>query len=518
MSLISSINIAQQALSVNQAALTVVANNISNVDTEGYSKQRVNLASMASDAAAANPTAQANSLHGVTITDIQRYADDFLESYYRSTNSTNSYLNQYTNVSSNIETITDTLQDSGLSNALDDFYTQAASLADGPSNATTRQSFIQAARNVCLVFNSTSENLKNLETSLVGDYGVAGSLGASQINVLTGNVNDLLDNIASVNSSIIKTNVSGISISSLLDQRDILLKKLSDLVPTNITIESTGTATVALGGIKLVSGMNINGHLELTSSNSQPPVTFNVVKDGTTVVGNVNSLINSGSIGAILDACGPATSSNLTIAGTLKGLDDMASGFASIMNTIQTGDPNGDHSFALNIASNGTMEVADDPIFVNKDSSTVSTTGISAANITINSAVLANANLIAAARVAQGTTYNDYKDSRGNNTNASLIVASRSNVYATEMSNNTIEGCLVNFVGNIQTKSNNLQTNATNQSLVLDQVSSKLESTTGVNLDEELADLIKYQRGYQAAARVFSICNSLMDDLIHLGQ
>lgn len=518
MSLISSLNIAQQALSVNQSALTVVANNIANVGTDGYSKQKVNLASITSNYSAANPTEQANALHGVTIQDIQRYSDDFLESYYRNNNSSHSYLNEYTTISSSIETMTNTLQNGGLSTALDSFYNAASALSDNPSSATTRENFIQAAKNVCLIFNSTSENLGDIENSLVGSYGVGGSMEASQISGLTKNVNTLLDNIASVNESIIKTNMGGTSVSSLLDQRDALLKKLSDLIPADVNIESTGTATVSLGGVSLISGVEVKGYMELESSNTQPPVTVNIVKDGETIAKNVNSKIYSGSIGAILDACGPAASSNLTIAGTLKGLDDMASGFASIMNTIQMGDPNGDGSFALNIANNGKMEIADDPIFVNGDSPTTSTANISAANIAINSDVLANSNLIAAARVTAGTPYIEYQNATGNNTNASLIVSSRSNIYTTEMNNNTIEGCLVNFVGDIQTKSDNLQTNLENQSLVCDEVSARLESATGVNLDEELTDLIKFQRGYQAAARVFDICSSLMEELIHLGQ
>lgn len=517
MSLISSINIAQQALSVNQAALSVISNNISNASTTGYSKLKVNLSSIINTTpSAGNTISQANSLGGVEITSIERYSDAFLQNYYRKENSLQNYYSQYSDIATSIQNVTDEFNDNGLTTALNAFYTAANTLSSNPKDSTARETYVQSAQNLALMFNSTAKNLTDMKTSLVGNSNLPGSLESSQLYYSTKDANNLLDQISAVNYDIIRTNANGSSSSSLLDQRDQLLSKLSEMMPITATEQENGTAKVTLGNYTLIEGDHTSAYLELDQTTDiNNPVTFRLVDgDGAEIAKNINSSMNSGTIGATLDATG-SNSSKLTITGVLKSLDTLASGFASVINTIQTGDPNGDGSFPLSIdPTTGLLTPATENIF---QASTGKTDPITAANIAVNPVVLNNSGQVAAGRVAKGTAATDYQQAYGNNSNMKLVLASQSKTYDV-LDYKTATGFLVDVAGNVTTKANNIDANLSNQTNVVDSIKTKLNSETGVNLDEELSNLIVYQRAYQASARVFSVCSSLMEELVNLGK
>lgn len=553
MTLISSLNVAKQALSVNESAMTVISNNIANVNTEGYSKLRVNLASVINTSASSTPDnvyTKINALSGVEIASIQRYSNTYLQNYYWGANSDNSYYNEYSTIASNIESLTNELQDSGLSDALSNFYKAVNSLSNTPSDATARENYISAAQTVCSVFNSVSNNLSSIQENLVGS---AASNDGSEIDGTVDQVNDLLDKIANVNSSIIKTGggKGSTTASSLLDQRDALVTQLSSLVNVNSALNDNGTVDISLGTFDLVNGGSTTGHLKaLNSTNPDGTIkpTIDIVdKKGTTLYTDVNSSVTGGSLGAILDVCG-TDSSNLTVGSVFDSLNTLAQSFANIMNTIQTGDPNGNGSVAMCLDSTGKSLIeAQQNIFVNNQTvtTTVSTTttgvvtttinsssvGVTAANLSINQNILSNRNLISAARLSQ-SEYQEYlatgKHSAdiGNNSNVTLMQNSRTNNYnatfdsggnETDLGGTTMENFLSNFVGDVGTKVENIDTSSKTQSSVLSSIKNQLSEDTGVNLDEELTDLIKYQRAYEAAARVFSTCSDVLQELVNLG-
>lgn len=522
MTLLSSINIAKQSLSVNQAAITTVSNNITNMDTDGYSKVKVNLASVVNyTPSAGNTMAQANSLSGVEIANVQRYSDSYMQSYYRQENSQFNYLSQYSSIAGTLEGITNELNGTGLASTLSAFYTAAGTLANSPNDATARQSYMQQAQNVSIQFNQTSNNLANIKESLVGDPNAtsSASLESSQIYSAVQDVNNLLDQIAKVNFDIIKTNNGSTSSTSLLDQRDALVNKLSSLIPITATEQPNGTVAVSLGNNVLVNSPTVTGHLKVSSGDDTTPAIISIVDPNdtsTSIVGNVNSDITSGSIGAVLDLCG-SNSGKLTISGIMKNLDILASGFAGVMNAIQNGDPNSDQSVAMALDANGKLTRSTQNLFVSSDATDPV---ISASNISVNPLIVANTNYIAAARISKadydaGAT--TYQQQVGNNTNMTMVSASRSTTYGS-LGNTSVEKYLANTVGNVGTQVENLNTNLENQTLVLGEVTTTLQSKIGVNLDEELTDLIKYQRAYQASARIFSVCSDLLGELVNLGK
>lgn len=567
MSLLSSINIAQQALTINQAAITAVSNNIANVDTDGYSKLRAGQAAVVNyTPAAGNAVSVAESCGGVKLTEVSRYSDWYLQSYYWQENTTKSYLDQAASTASNVEDIVNELQTTGLSSALEKFYTAANTLSNSPSDITARQNYVDAAQSVCSVFNTMSGNLSDIQKSLSGTGIADGSLSTSELSNQVTKVNTLLDQLADVNFSIIKTNNGDTSSNSLLDQRDILLGQLSELMPVNISQYSNGTVKISLGDTALVTGTVVAGHLKAAETGSSAnPVQMSIVDPENplvTVNPDVTSDINNGSIGSILDICGSDVT-KFNINSVLSDLNTMASEFANVLNEIQVGDLNGDGTTPMAMDRNTKLLInSNNLMFVNSSSPTTTSTSVTspvvpgdvngtttttlggvttivtthingggtktvvtqtqsaigAANISVNSNIINDPYLVAAARVtnpaAAGVTAQT-----GNNSNVALVLDARTDsTYYSSLGGTTLEKFLSNSVSSVGSDVEGINTRLKNQTLVVGEVKNNLQSKTGVNMDEELTDLIKYQRAYQAAARIFSVCNDLLAELVNLAR
>lgn len=525
MSLISSLNIATEALAVSQAAITVVSNNIANVDTEGYSKLRVNQEALIGTYNSINnsPILEAESMRGVSIQSITRYSNSYLQNYYWNENSTSSYYNQYSTIASNIEDLTNELQDGGLSDALSTFYEAVNTLSNNASDITARTNYATAAENLCSVFNSMSAKISNIQTTLVG---TPGNTSSSELASNVNDVNNLLDQLAKVNYNIVRTNGDDdVSSAGLLDQRDSIVSKISSLINVTTTENKNGTVSLSMGNYTLVNGAQLAGHLSESYPNTTTGVRINLVdpENPTKTLGDVTNNVTAGSIAAILDSCG-TDNTKLNVNGVLNDLNAMANSFASVMNAIQTQTnyPSGT-STPMCMNSTGTalqISGATNYLFVNKDSATTSAAGITAANIAVNSAITTDPFLVAAARVANPAA-TGATTQIGNNSNMTIVLDARTNssyFSSTAIGNNTVEKYLSNSVTDVGTQKENIDNNAKSQSKVLDEIQTKLQSDVGVNLNEELTDLIKYQRAYEAAARVFSTCNSLLEEMVNLGR
>lgn len=513
MSLISSINIAQQALSVNQTAITTVSNNIANVDTVGYHKLRTNLASVSTYGAANSAVSIANSLSGVQVANIQRYSNFSKECYCWQEESTSAYLDQYASSATTVQDLVNELNDTGLANALTNFYDAADSLSDSPSDITARQNYVSAADNLCTVFNNVSSNLDDVQESLVGN---TVSVTPSELSDNVKDVNDILDQLAEVNKNIVKTNSLSNSNPTLLDQRDALITKLSELIPVNAKENDNSTVSISLGNISLVQGVEVQGYL---SASNSLDVSGNLITkisvvdtEGNTKIDDVNSKIDSGSIGAILDLCG-TDSTKLTISGIKNTINNLASQFASTLNNIQLNADASGTPLCIDKATNTlTATTAADAIFVNKNG----LGAITAENISVNSVIIDDPYRIAAART--DTTSATYSNTQiGNNSNMADVLAVRTTTYAA-LDNMDMEDYLASAVSKVGTGVKDIMTSQETQAAVLSSAQSSLASETGVNLDEELMDLMKYQQAYQAAARIFSTCNDLLESLIHMAE
>ena len=236
------LGISSNAISAYQRALSTVANNISNVNTEGYSRQDVVLKDSA-------PKKLANMYvgTGVILQNIKRQYDAFAESNLR--NSTSDLASQKPMVDY-AKRVMDIMGDKsiGLSSAFDDFFAAAGALSADPASTVQRTSFLRSADGVASRFGELNTQLELIATET--RQGVESV--AAQINTLT-------SQLALINQSMTKSPTLESQPAELLDRRDLTLRQLSDLVRVKTSFTTNGTVNVSLG-TTMTQGLVVNGN------------------------------------------------------------------------------------------------------------------------------------------------------------------------------------------------------------------------------------------------------------------
>lgn len=529
MTLGASFNISVQSLIANQTAMSVVSNNIANMNTEGYSKQRVNFAEAGYTNTAGTYGNNLSIGTGVVISNIQRYRDSYLDEDYRTQNSDSNFYNQLSSMASTIEGSLNEIQDGGIEDAFSAFYSSLSQLTSNPSNSTYRMDFVQKAQSLCDKFNQTSDTLTEARKLAVGDINDASTVFDSKVATSVDTVNEKLKNLQDLNEQIMTTtSLDGTISSTLLDKRDSLLDELSQYIPIQTsTNPNNNFVSVSMNGVSLIDSSGVK-QLSVAVGDANNPTTVQLKDEkGTVVNTNVNDQIDSGTIGAYLQMGGDSTT-ELTYKSMLDKLDTLASVFANTMNAIQTYDDtagSGVQAMAIGTDPVTGEQILSDygglPNLFTDDTGTTATT-VTAGNIQVSDAIKNDYWQIATARVdtvtdadADGTPDYDPR-SIGNAENAKLFSSAKSTPIV-GLGNQTMGNYLTSTVSNMGIKIESLNNKAETQDAVLTNANTKRQSAIGVNLDEELSDLIKFQRAYEASARVFNVTNEILQTLVSLG-
>ncbi len=235
------LSIGSSGVAAYQRALTTVSNNISNVGTEGYVRQETALAE--------NMPRNQGRVYlgtGVNVAGINRAYDQFLEQNLR--NST-SELNTQGPMVSYANRVVDIMGSDtvGLNNSLDKFFSTARSLSVDPSSIVLRQQFLRDADGLAAGFRELSNQMTTVDTET-----------RDAINARVADINTLAGQIATVNKQMAKHPLAARQPPDLLDQRDLLLTKLSKLVKINVTTAQNGAVDISMGTIasagKIVTG------------------------------------------------------------------------------------------------------------------------------------------------------------------------------------------------------------------------------------------------------------------------
>lgn len=513
MSLSASMNIGLGALNVNQAAINVVSNNIANMNTQGYSKQRAELENLKGYSAIANSAGKSNYIgNGVTIAKISSYRDIYMDRNFRNENSQYKLSETLYDYASNIETIMNEYKDGGIKNTLEKFYDAAQSLASDPSNSVYRTNFANQAQNVGKMFNSLHSNLSEKRAEIVGDVNAPGSLASSMTGVAVDEVNEKLQSLADLNYKIIIAEAKGNGSASLRDERSRLLDEISSQIPTTVTENSNGTVNLYIGDMRLVKGAKLECTLEATVGDDATPAVINILDDqGNVKFANVNDKIDGGQIGGYLKM-GSSEPNTLSYANVISQLNQLASGFANDLNSIQKYANGNMQAMKIEVdAATGELKLsqATEDLFVSSDGNP-----IDASNIKINDIILSNPNEIAASRV-DITNYDEFEV--GNSDNIKLMIEARDTNNA-DLGNTSVDKFLTSIVSNIGTKTANIKSDYEVNQSTKTVVENERQNKIGVNLDEELMDLVRYQTGYQAASRIFNVTSELMMTMVNLGK
>ena len=449
-----SLSIALSALSVSQQALATTSNNVANANTPGFSRQRPVLA-------AGDPVVVGSLTFGtgVVLQKIESLRDPILEIQ----------LNQETQQQSKLDTSLGQLRQiqtqfgsasSGIGADISNFFNSLQQLAPDPSNLALRQSVLTAAGNLATDLNNTAHSLQTQRSNL--DLNVVQSVG--QVNTLTAQ-------IASVDRQISSLENAHQDASSLVDTRTNLIRQLSGLVDVAVIPTDQGISLALSNGTTLVSGsQSFALSAQLGSDGVQ-----HILAGGQDITGS----LKGGSLAGLIQI------RDQEIPGLASSLDQLAAGLANALNTAnKTG-------FDLNGNAGGNL-FAPPPVG-----------GVGAA-ATLRVSITDPA-LIAAS--SDGTI--------GSNGNLAALSAVHDQAVA---NGQTPLDFYSNIVFQVGIATSNTSADVDSSNLILQQLQDQRGSLSGVSLDEEAANLIKYQTAYQAAARVVSTVNTLLDVAVNLGK
>jgi flagellar hook-associated protein 1 FlgK len=278
----SLLNIGMSGLNAAQGSLSVLSNNIANVNTPGYSRQQTT-----QNASASNAFGGVFIGTGTTLADVRRVYNDFLNTAYQNSTALNSDANAYLGQASAIDkTLSD--KSTGMSAVLSAFFAAAQASAATPSDVSARQLLVTSAQTLSNRFNAISSQLTQQKESING-----------QLSTMSDQVNKLTSSIASLNKQISQVQGSTSNApANLLDARNEAVRSLNELIGVTAT-EKDGQVNITTGtGQSLVDGDVANTLSAVPSKNDSSQYTIQINMGSTSM--DIGSVVSGGSIGGLM--------------------------------------------------------------------------------------------------------------------------------------------------------------------------------------------------------------------------
>jgi flagellar hook-associated protein 1 FlgK len=453
------------ALAADQAALNATANNVSNQNTAGYTRQVVSFNSGDTVTLSNSNTpggSQSSTGPQATTTSVRdRVLEQRVQQQMQLQSSTSAQSNVVSQIQNvfNVSGSTGTEGSTQIGTALNSFFSSLTALSANPSDGATQQGVLSAAQNLASQFNSASTQLTQIGSSLNGDI----STSVTAVNALTKTIAGLNQQIAAVSPNA--------DAGALEDQRQLAIEQLSQYIGLDqIRTENNGISLTTQGGTALVSGASASALAATTTT-------------GTTKIldssGNdVTAGVQGGSIG------GQLTAQNVNLPAVTSALDALAYRVATAVNT-------------QNEAGFTTTGVAGSAIF--------SVPATAAGTAGMISVIPTSPNAIASAGTGEGES---------GTTNATAL-ANLS--QTTDAAGETVAGDLSVMLSQVGSSASSLTEQNTTQQATLTQLTTQRDSESAVSLDTEAANLSQYQKSYQAAAQLLTVLDQLMATAINLG-
>jgi flagellar hook-associated protein 1 len=457
-------NIATGALAADQSAISVVAGNIANANTPGYTTESVQWGSADTVTVNGHSVGTGVTLEG-TVSQRDRLLNQRIDQQAQDQSAAAerlAALNDLQSLFSGAISATGGTSSSGaadIGQQMTAFFQSFSSLAADPSNATLRAGVLSAAQSLAATFNQVSGALEQQQSGLDATIASAGQ------------VNSLTSDIASLNAKISASSPNG-DAGTLEDQRQYDLQQLSQLVGIHqITNDNNSlTITTASGAVLVAGGQSVD--LTTQSSGGMTHLLLGGA-DQTSALTNAG-----GQIGGALEA------RDSDIPSAISSIDQLAWSTGTAVNTQQ----------ASGIDANGASGT---PIFGLGSSATGAANAISV--------LLNDPNGVAASASGAGSQ---------DGSNATAIAASASALIVGGETPNTSYASLV---GNIGAKVSQATTTQASQSASLTQLQSQQSALSSVDMNDQAALLQTYEQSYQAAAKVFTILNSVVTSALNLG-
>lgn len=440
------------ALRAFQRELDVTGHNLANVNTPGYTRQVTNLK-------ANDPSTLGNSFtlgNGVSVASVTRIRDMFLDARANEVAGDQGRLNAQADGLGQIESIVADPSAAGIDDALTAFFDSWSALSGNPGQAGLRQQALQAGQTLTDRIRSTYSQLQTLKDQQT-----------AQVGETIGRINELGGMIATLNDEIRMAVAGGQQPNDLLDKRDTALKELSGLADVKSQTLGDGTISVSLNQHNLVAGGDFR---------TMPSTPIDPVK-GTVGSGDSKIEIRNGKLKGQFDAINAVGSAQTR-------LDNLA-------NSLRTG-VNGIHAAGKNPAGETGV------LFFNDANPQ---TG--AANFDLSAAVKGNPQAISA-----GTS------GAAGDGDLALQLSKLRNQANPMLGGRTFGNDFADMVSQVGSEAKAATDSLDTTNALATQIQNQVESVSGVSMDDEMANMLRFQRSYQAAAKVLGQMDGLFDDLL----
>lgn len=557
-SIFSTFNTAKSGLTVHQSGINVTSHNIANSSTVGYSRQRAKIQTSRPITLGAE-AGQVGT--GAQISAIERVRDSFLDYQVRVETAELGKYSTKLDYLSQVEGIFNELSDTGISTALSDFFDAFQELSKQSTSSSTRVVVTQKTKTLCDLLNNTYSKLEKLQENSV-----------ESVKNSVKEVNSILEQLTTVNNQIRIASITGDQPNDLMDSRDNLLDELSskfgidvdktqfngnDITATGIGANLNPLVNSEPNGevtrLSFISEIKDNGNGSHTISyfvngDTEKPKTItvsglaatevdtlkktrilltdgngemldgqgNIVKDGGTIANPIEKFIpKSGEIAGAIEV-------QDSIGSYMNQLDKMAKGLALSVNAIHSGD--------MTSNEKDTNKILD--FFVASDGS--GETNISAKNISINALILESPSLINTKENADAGEGDGSRALAIAQLQSTLISISKIDSTTTRAqlckftngstmslvndvaSGTKVESYFQDVVDKLGVEAQHAKRVVSNEEDLLNSLDISRLSVSGVSLDEEMTNLIQYQKAYSANAKTITTVSDMLDIILGL--
>ncbi len=448
------LQLAKRGLAASQLGTSTAGNNITNVNTPGYSRQRVELrSSEVRDSILGTIGA------GVDVQRISRQRDLFLDRQIRAANADLGRFRAESDQLQGIENLFQEPNGQGLGVLLDDFWNAWYEVSNQPEDRSIRQTLVSRASALTRGFHRLAKGLSQARQEINQEL-------ADRVKTL----NDRFAELARLNGEVIKAQGQKGAANAALDRRDLLLDEISKVVPVDVVYKDSGSVNVYVEGQAVVQGVNA-GQLALQAES----VNGVEILQLRGVDGN-NLILRNGELKALLDV------RDTVLPDFQQTLDEIAGKLVSSVNDL--------HAQGYTLDGRQGLSFFD-------------STKVQAKDIALDAEILTDVSNVAVSQ--DGTP--------GNNDIAIRIARLRDALVAAD-GKTTLAGRYQELVTDLGSKSEAAATSLESQQLVVGHLEDTRESAQGVSLDEEMANLITFQTAFGAAARVVRAVDEMTQTLL----
>ncbi len=518
-------NISKSGLFASQRSLNVVSHNIANANTEGYSRQRVEITQTSP---LSLPNGEGMIGTGVTSGKIRQIRDEFLDFKIRQENESLGEWEARYETLSQIEAILNEPSDSGIRQVMDEFFTSLQELSKNPDNLTARAEVRQRGISLTNTLNHMYNQFRDLQENI--DFAVETTVDQ---------VNGYAEQIANLNEQIFSSELDGNKANDLRDQRNLLIDKLSELVDIDV-YETTGENNSNPGKLKImVNGTDLVSHsnykqLEATNRDTKK----NYVDADHLLEVKWESgdpfISKSGKLKGLLDVRDNISGNEKGIPYYMDRLNRFTTVFAanfnlqhrqgyglsgagnnidffnspSTIDPITGGDPYPSISSYEEKISLYEEKNPGKTAFLS-DGTWYETDIVESDQIFISNDIESHLNNIAAALNDDGSG----SGLSGDGSNAEELIELRHDVEM--FSWGSPEDFFKSLVSNLGVDGQSAKRMQNNQEVLVNQIENQRQSISGVSLDEEMTQMVKFQHSYNANARMITTMDEMIDKLIN---